>query len=62
MPKRGRAVEVGAEADMIDAGLSIVVQASLPPDFLDIASMAATMSPFFFSLATRNSSLRKAAW
>ena len=41
--------------------LSIVVHASLPPHFFDMAAIDATTVPFFFSLATRNSSLRNAA-
>ncbi len=38
---------------------SSVEHASLPPHFFDAASFCATMSPLFFSLAARNSSLRK---
>ena len=36
-------------------------QASLPPHFFDAASIAPDTLPFFFALATRNSSLRNAA-
>jgi len=38
------------------------VHARCPRNFFDIAAIATSTVPFLFSLATRNSSLRRRAW
>ena len=48
-------------ASWLIRAVSIVEHASLPPHFFDIAAIASTTLPDFFSLATLNSSLRKPA-
>ena len=61
-------VTIGIEPFCIDSPVDAsraraVEHASSPPHLLFSAAwFCATMSPLFFSLATRNSSLRKLTW